>query len=182
MTCAEVDILLAEYAEGNLRGEPKAAVEAHLSECRLCAALAQDAAEAIAFFERVPDVEAPPELVTKLLFEAGSGAARKPSILQRMLGGWAGPILQPRVAMGMAMTMLSIAWLLRIGGVSERQLTPADLDPVKVYHSAEDRVLRWWGRGVQYYENLRVVYEIQTRLQEWGQEQPPQLAPQGDKK
>ncbi len=53
-----------------------------------------------------------------------------------------------------------------------RQLTPADLDPVKVWTAAEDKVVRWYNRGVKYYESLRVVYEIQTRLKEWAEEQP----------
>ena len=182
MTCAQVDILLAEYVEGNLRGEQQSAVVAHLSGCKLCAALAEEGSFATAFLERVPLVETPPELVNKLLFEVANGASRsamKPSFLRQLLGKWAEPILQPRVAMGMAMTMLSIAMLFRVAGISERHLTPADLDPVKVWHSAETRVTRWWDRGMQYYENLRVVYEIQSRIQEWGQEQ--NADPQQDK-
>jgi len=60
-----------------------------------------------------------------------------------------------------------------------RQLTPSDLDPVKVWTAAEDRVVRVYNRGVKYYESLRVVYEIQTRLKEWAEEQPsPQTSPQ----
>jgi len=31
---------------------------------------------------------------------------------------------------------------------------------------------------VKYYESMRVVYEIQTRLKEWAEEQPAQPAPQ----
>ena len=38
--------------------------------------------------------------------------------------------------------------------------------------AAEDRVQRTWERTVKYYENLRVVFEIQTQLKEWTDEQP----------
>ncbi len=79
-------------------------------------------------------------------------------------------MLQPRFAMGMAMTVLSFAMIGRFTNV--RQLTPADLDPVKVWTAAEDRVVRWYNRGVKYYDSLKVVYEIQTRLKEWADEQP----------
>ena len=49
--------------------------------------------------------------------------------------------------MGMAMTVLSFAMLGRFTHV--RQLTPSDLDPVKVWTAAEDRVVRWYsGREV----------------------------------
>ena len=85
------------------------------------------------------------------------------------------------------MTVLSFAIIGRSTHV--RQLTPADLDPVKVWTAAEDRVARWYNRGVKYYESLKVVYEIQTRLKEWADEQPapqtsaPQAgAPAGEKK
>jgi len=70
----------------------------------------------------------------------------------------------------MAMTVLSFAMIGQFTHV--RQLTPADLDPVKVWTAAEDRVVRWYNRGVKYYDSLRVVYEIQTRLKEWADEQP----------
>jgi anti-sigma factor RsiW len=191
MNCADVDILLAEYIEGSLSAEQRSAVETHLSGCRACAALAEDSAAAFSFLERIPMVEAPPVLVNKLLFEVANGASRsamKPSLIRRILGAWSEPILQPRFAMGMAMTMLSIAMLFRVAGIQERPLTSADLDPVKVWNAAETRVSRWWSRGLQYYENLRVVYEIQSRIQEWGQDQPasttnqPVQQPDGEKK
>jgi hypothetical protein len=82
------------------------------------------------------------------------------------------------------MTVLSFAMIGRFTHV--RQLTPADLDPVKVWTAAEDRVVRWYSRGVKYYDSLKVVYEIQTRLKEWADEQPAQQttqpSPAGDTK
>ncbi len=182
MNCAEVEILLADYVDGTIRGEERSALEAHLASCQACAAMAQDAAGAVAFMERAAAVEAPPELVTRILFEVTAGPSRsvvKPSLTRRLFGRWLEPILQPRFAMGMAMTVLSFAMIGRFTHV--RQLTPADLDPVKVWTAAEDRVVRWYNRGVKYYESLRVVYEIETRLKEWAEEQPaPQTAPPSD--
>ena len=51
------------------------------------------------------------------------------------------------------MTVLSFAMIGRFTHV--RQLTPADLDPVKVWTAAEDRVVRWYNRGVKYYDSLQ---------------------------
>jgi anti-sigma factor RsiW len=180
VNCADVEILLADYVDGTLRPEEKSALEAHLSGCAACAELARDSAAAVAFMERAAVAEAPPELVTRILFEITAGPSRavvKPSLVRRMFGRWLEQILQPRFAMGMALTVLSFAIIGRSTHV--RQLTPADLDPVKVWTAAEDRVVRWYSRGVKYYESLRVVYEIQTRLKEWAEEQPgPQAASQ----
>jgi hypothetical protein len=125
--------------------------------------------------ERAAVVEAPPELVTRILFEITTGPSRaviKPSWVRRLFGRWIESILQPRFAMGMALTVLSFAIIGRSTHV--RQLTSADLDPVKVWTAAEDRVVRWYNRGVKYYDSLKVVYEIQTRLKEWADEQPAQ--------
>ncbi len=175
MNCADVEILLADYVDGTLRGDALSALEAHLAGCAACAELARDSAGAVEFIERAAVVEAPPELVTRILFELTAGPSHaivKPSLGRRLFGRWLDQVLQPRFAMGMAMTVLSFAMIGRFTHV--RQLTPADLDPVKVWTAAENRVVRWYSRGVQYYDSLKVVYEIQTRLKEWAEEQPAQ--------
>ena len=175
MNCSELEILLADYVDGTLRAEDRTALEMHLAECAGCAELARDAAGAVAFMERAATVEAPPELVTRILFEITSGPSHaqvKPSWTRRIFGKWLEPILQPRYAMGMAMTVLSFAMLGRFTGI-HRPLTASDLDPVKVWHSTEDKVQRAWERSMKYYENLRVVFEIQTQLKEWTDEQKP---------
>jgi anti-sigma factor RsiW len=192
VNCADVEILLADYVDGTLdvshKAEEKSALEAHLAGCAACSELARDSAGAVAFMERSAAVDAPPELVTRILFEITAGPSRaiiKPSLARRLFGRLFGgvlePVLQPRFAMGMAMTVLSFAMIGRFTHV--RQLTPADLDPVKVWTAAEDRVVRWYNRGVKYYDSLKVVYEIQTRLKEWADEQPaPQPSPAGETK
>ena len=80
---------------------------------------------------------------------------------------WIDPVLQPRFAMGMAMTVLSFAMLGRFAGIEIRQLKPSDLDPAKVWMTIEDRAVRTWERGVKYYQSMRLVYDVQTRLSEW---------------
>lgn len=188
MNCADVEILLAEYVDGTLAAEPKSSVEDHFSSCAACRELAHDAASAVAFMDRASSVQAPPELVTRILFDASHRAALKPPLAQRLfgrvLGSWVEPVLQPRWVMGMATTVLFFSMV----GIHIRQLKPSDLDPVKVWTNAENRASRVWERGVKYYENVRLVYEIQERLKEWsdqapeaGNSAPPAAAaPQGD--
>jgi hypothetical protein len=172
MNCAELEILLCEYVDGTLHGEQKSAADRHLSECPSCAELARDAASAVSFMERVAVVEPPSELVTRILFELP--AARRDehrvsgSFWKRLRAKWLEPVLQPRFAMGMAMTVLSFAMLGRFAGIEVRQLRPADLNPVKVWVEIEDRAVLTWERAMKYYDSLRVVYEIQTRFRDWG--------------
>jgi hypothetical protein len=175
MNCADLEALLCDYVDGTLHGERKAAVAEHLSACASCAELARDSAGAVAFIERAATVDPPAELLTRILFEipqASVQARARASLWSRLKTKWIEPVLQPRFAMGMAMTILSFAMLGRFAGryvgIEMRQIKPSDLNPVAVWTAVEDQALRMWERGVKYYENLRLVYEIQTRLKDWG--------------
>jgi len=176
MNCADIEILLADYQDGTLAADQKSAIESHLSTCSACEELARDVAGAMAFMERASEVTAPPELVTRILFEISSGPSHvvvKPSWMRRIFGNSIGgkfiePVLQPKYAMGMAFTLLSFAMLGRFAGIEIRHpLTLSDLDPVKIWTAAEDRAARTWQRGVKYYESMRLVYEIESRVKEW---------------
>ena len=70
MNCAEIEILICDYVDGTLPAAQRAEVERHLADCPACAELARDSAAAVAFMERAADVEPPPELVTRILFDA----------------------------------------------------------------------------------------------------------------
>ena len=184
MTCAELEILLADYVDGTLRVEEKSALEAHLAGCAACAELAKDVAGATAFLERVAAVEPPAELLTRILHQApvGRQQAEGPSRIRRWFGGWIEAVLQPRYAMGMAMTILSFSMLARFTGIEPRQLSPQDLDPVKIWQSIDDRTHRIWDRAVKYYDNLRLVIEIQSQVKEWTDQEQSQSTDAGARK
>lgn len=172
MTCAEFEILLCDYLDGTLDVPARRDVEEHQAQCASCAEFARDVSGAKAFMERVAEVEPPPELLTRITFEIPAGGGVKKPGLRSWLAGWLQPLLQPKFAMGMAMTILSFSMLGRLAGIEVRQLKPQDLHPANVWTAVDNRVHRTWERAVKYYENLRLVYEVQTRLQEWtGQEE-----------
>ena len=179
MTCAELEILLCDYLDGSLRASERAALEHHLEGCGACAELAQDASAAAAFLDGLPQVDPPAELMTRILHQVQAtrpAEAASPSWWRKLAGGWMEGVLQPRYAMGMAMTVLSLAMLAKFAPVNMRQLTPADLDPVKIWTTVDDRAHRVWDRTVKYYDNLRLVIEIQSRLQEWSDQEQPAAA------
>lgn len=178
MNCADLDILLCDYVDGALTSEQRSTVEGHLSVCMACRELAADAATAVEFIHRAAEVEPPAELVTRIIFhnrpEKSTAPERKG--WRRWFGRWLEPVLQPRFAMGMAMTILSFSMLGRFAGIPSRQLRAADLEPAKVWATVDDRAHRTWERAVKYYESLRLVYEIQSRLREWTEQE------EGDRK
>jgi hypothetical protein len=172
MNCADLEILLCDYVDGTLAADARAELERHLAQCANCAEMARDVTAAVGFIGRAADVEPPPELLTRILFNLPSAhhaRAQQPGGLRHFLHRWIQPILQPRFAMGFAMTILSFSLLGRYAGISPRQLTLDDLRPAKVWQAIDDRAYRIWQRTAKFYENLRFVYEIQTQLREWKQ-------------
>jgi hypothetical protein len=63
--------------------------------------------------------------------------------------------------MGLAMAVISLAMVGRFWG------------------AAESGVERSWDRTVKRYENLQVVYDVQTQLEEWAQERRAASETQG---
>ena len=170
MNCADAEILICDYA--TLSSAERFELERHLGVCPACAELARDSAAAVAFMERAADVEPPPELITRILFDAPWSKGKQKSKLREWTGALLSPILQPKFAMGMAMTILSLSMLARF--VPVRQLRPADLRPSEVWNGIATRAEYTWGRTVKFYENLKIVYQIQTTLKEWQQQNEEQ--------
>ena len=167
MNCAEIESLICDYVDATLAPAGRAEVERHLAECPACAALVADSTAAVRFIDRAAEVEAPPELVNRILFDPPWHHYRK---------GWFSKVfhavLQPKFAMSMALTVLSFSMMLP----KVRQLEPADLAPAQVWAGLEDRAYRIWARTVKFYDNLKFVYQIQTTLREW-QQQAPEAQP-----
>src|SRR5690348_2440061 len=115
MTCADFEILLCDYVDGTLDAARRSELEAHQRECSACAELARDVTGAIAFIERVPAVEPPAELLAKIAFQIPAESTQAAGFRAWVLG-WVQPLIQPRFAMGMAMTILSFSMLGRFAG------------------------------------------------------------------
>jgi len=180
MNCAAIETLICDYVDGTLAPDARATVERHLAECPACAELARDSAAAVAFIERAADVEPPPELITRLLFDAPWSKGKPKSKVRPWVAALLSPILQPRFAMSMAFTVLSLAMLAHLllpGGL--RQPSMSDLEPSRIWAGLEQNVYRAWARSVKYYDNLKVVYQIQTTLREWQQQNEEQQSAPG---
>src|SRR3954471_15415454 len=181
--CAQFEVLLADYLDGTLPESERARVEQHAADCEHCRELLADVQGAVRFLRNTEEVVPPPELITRIAYHAPTGRIRRPferqGFMSRVISEWLRPILQPRLAMGMAMTILSIAMLERCTGVKMQHIQAEDLSPVRIWGSIEDKTVRLKDRAVKYYENLRWVYEIEVRLHELREQQdsaPPDKA------
>lgn len=169
MNCADAEILICDYA--TLTSAERFQLERHLGECPACAELARDSAAAVAFMERVADVEPPPALVNRILFEQRwKQQASRTAGVRAWIRKVTQPVLQPKFAMSMAITILSLAWLVKYVAPA-RPVTAADFNPVRVWQSLDDRAYRGYQRTVKFYESIKFVYQVRARLQEWNQQQ-----------
>jgi len=173
--CAQFEVLLADYLDGTLPESERARVEQHAADCEHCRELLADVQGAVRFLRNTEEVVPPPELITRIAYHAPTGRIRRPferqGFMSRVISEWLRPILQPRLAMGMAMTILSIAMLERCTGVKMQHIQAEDLSPVRIWGGIEDKTVRLKDRAVKYYENLRWVYEIEVRLRELREQQ-----------
>jgi len=172
LSCAEFEMLLADWIDETLAVPARAAFVRHLESCVACAALLEDASSAVAFMERAADVEMPPVLVSKILQATNSGWEFK--LRARGISGWINrtfaPILRPRFVMGAMLTLVSATMMLSRCAPA-RTLTPADLDPVRLWVSLDDRTHRIWDRAVKSYESMRLVYEVKNQINDWAEQQ-----------
>jgi anti-sigma factor RsiW len=174
MNCAEFETKLADYVDGTLPKVERAELELHSADCPSCRQFMADVSGVATMLERVEEIEPPAELITRIAYQAPRGRNRDGldvfGFWPELKAKWLEPLLQPRLAMGMAMTVLSFSMLARCTGAPVQHLQAADLNPGHVLANFEDRIVRTRDRVVKNYENLRVVYEIESRLNEMEQQ------------
>lgn len=174
LTCAQTEPLFTEYLDGLLSPTNSLAMDAHLASCPACRAMAEDMRLAMRFTRDAGAVEPPPELIARILEQTtGQKLSGVAAFRLRFADWWSRtmrpvlrPVLEPRFALGMAMTVISCSMLLGLAGVDVRRIKMSDLAPVNLVYNAHRGVALAGAHVVKYYENLRVVYEIQTQLQE----------------
>lgn len=163
-TCELIETRLSDYLEGLLQGPERAEFEAHAKSCADCAPLLASVRSLVAGMHAMEVLETPPRLVY--------------SILDKTLGpretvtGWQGflnairGLATPKFAYGAASVMATLIIILGASGFSLRKLKLAELRPAAIYQSADRGVHTVRARCVKYVSDLRVVYEIQSRLRQ----------------
>src|SRR5579872_3542731 len=199
MSCSEFDALLSQAIDGTLAGEKLASFEAHGRVCQLCGPLLHEAEAGLSWLKSLAEVEPPPELVTNILLRTsgvvsaqhhGAGKLESASWVSRVRD-WAGvigsPIVamarQPRFAMSFGMAFFTLSVTLSLAGVKLSDIRHMDLRPSAIRRTYYETS----GRVVKYYENIRFVYEIESRVRQFKEaaapaEQPSEQQNNNDRK
>jgi hypothetical protein len=177
MQCNEFDLLLSDALDGVLTGAGLDRFQAHARGCKACGPLLAEAEAGRNWLKGLTEAEPPASLVTNILASttgvdtqrlratARSSQPRiswwehvQASLLEPI---WA-TVRQPRFAMSFGMAFFALSVGLTVAGVKPADLRQISLRPSAIrhtYYSTQARV-------VHYYENVRIVYEVESRVRE----------------
>jgi hypothetical protein len=197
MQCHEFDGLLTDALDGVLTSLQLDRFQAHARTCSACGPLLAEVEAGRNWLKDLTEVEPPVSLVTNILASTTgvdtqrlrvNVAAPQPRITwlekaqawasEAMQPIWA-TVRQPRFAMSFGMAFFSLSVALSVLGVKPADLRQVSLRPAALrhtYYNAQARVVR-------YYENIRLVYEVESRVREFKRNvTPAEPAPAKEKK
>ena len=160
--CAFTEERLSDVLDGALAPAEHAAFSAHATQCEGCAQMVARVGAMLRGLRELAPVEEPPYLVPKIL-RGTLGARASDRTAERWLA-WLLEIGQPRFAMGVATVAVCLAILLHVVVPRMQNVTAADLHPANVARAANRQAHLTYARGVKFVNDLRVVYEIQSRF------------------
>jgi len=171
MTHLETENLVSEYLEGQLDVARRLELEAHLGTCPACLELVADVRHVMEYCRSAENPESPAWLVPRILL--ATIGEPQPSLIER-LRAFVRPALRPRVAYSVAMAVFSFSIIINAAGVNLRRFSLTDLNPRTWVYQANRTGHRLYARAEKFYYDLRVVYEIESRLRELRQQSPGQ--------
>jgi len=198
--CGQWETLLADALDGLLRPEDEATFSTHMAGCANCTTLFEEARQGREWLEFIaPEPEVPAGLLDKLLAQTGPGQVagfglatsagnvvpiiaviQRQSFLARVRR-----FAEPRLLMTAAMAFFSIALTLNLTGVRLNRIRMSDLKPTSVRMYVERQFSIASTPIIRYYDHLRFVYEVQSRMRELrrttqnSQDAAPQKKPAG---
>ena len=180
--CGQWETLLADALDGLLRPEDEATFTSHMATCPACSILFEESRRGREWLEFLsPEPEIPEGLLDKILASTGPGqvagyglvtpeghALPLPPVWQQRKGfmGLVRRFAEPRLMMTVAMAFFSIALTLNLTGVRVSDLRLSNLRPSAVRSFMERRLTMASTPIIRYYDHLRLVYEVQSRIRD----------------
>jgi len=184
--CSQFEALLSEALDGQLSSSSQQRFDAHGRVCSICGPLLADAVAGRQWLKSLEEVEPPTHLMNNILAAtSGISSARlhaatpgRPAtdIGERVRQWWdsfitptSAFVRQPRFVMSFGMIFFSFSLALSAMGVKPADVAKIDVRPSAVkrnYYLAQAKV-------VKFYENIRFVYEIESRVREFKRSTTP---------
>lgn len=168
--CTLTEERLSDFLDGQLPGDQAAAFATHQQTCPACADLVAQVSGMLKEMHQLEMVEEPAWLARKVAIATLGEKASKQG--RDRWFGWLPKLWQPRFAMGLATVAACCIIVVQAGGVTPKKLSKANLNPADLFRAANRNIHLTYARGAKFVNDLRVVYEIQSRLEPGPQQQP----------
>ena len=162
-TCEQTEARLSDYLDGLLHPAEQAAFDLHVNTCGRCIPLVAGVSHVLGTLHILAQVEPPPQLFDSILT-----ATLGPQSWRRAKR-WLRGLQSPRFIYSAVSVAATLVVILTASGFSFRKPKLADLHPAAIYRKADIQAHLVYAHSVKFVSDLRVVYEIQTRLNENGQ-------------
>lgn len=160
--CTLTEERLSDFLEGQLSSAESAALEAHREHCARCTDLVDQMRDLLAGLHSLELVEEPADLQLRIV-DATLGPRPKKEGWRRWFA-WTPMLWRPRFAIGLATVAACGLIVIQAGGVLPTKMHKANVNPTDIVRSINRQAHLTYAQGVRFVNNLRVVYEIESRL------------------
>jgi len=184
--CTEFEALLSHVLDGDaldgsgqLSPARQESFDAHRRICGVCGPLLADVQAGQRWLRSLEEIEPPAYLVHNILAATtgvvstralpATAGGRTTPFAERVREWWDSQITpvtafvrQPRFVMSFGMIFFSFSLALSAAGVKAKDVAKVDLRPAALRHAYNDAQIK----VVKYYDNIRFVYEIESKLRE----------------
>ncbi len=162
-TCEQTEARLSDYLDGLLQPADQAAFDHHVNGCERCTPLVAGVSHVLGRLHKLEQVEPSPRLVDSIL------TVTQGPQTWRNAKRWLRSLQSPRFIYSAVSVAATIIVLLTATGFNWRRPKLADLAPANIYRNANSQAHLVYARSTKFVSDLRVVYEIQSRINETDQ-------------
>ena len=188
MECSEFEALLADALDNSVSADARPAFDEHGRDCAVCGPMLAEALEGMLMVRGLAELKPPKNLVHNILAATSRKEATAEQIAEEAKLGWmermrrsltpgVGGLLHSRFAMSFAMAFFSLSITLTLAGVKVTDVTNMVEHPSLLRKTVVLGYTNVEAKVTSYYENLRLVYQVQAKVRELKKNTAPVSGP-----